>query len=158
MPESEKWSQNNIGYIQISSERCRIRQDFIKIMSDTSLKSLKEATCSNNTHFCGVFSPHKKRQLARSRLKGGDQSWKSWPAARIDARIATWIGVGKVRFWCKMLCVYIWNCASYAGGEHFFRKIIKKKRQKIENGFKIMWYASRYRHKHVAYIKISSNL
>ena len=53
--ESEKWSQHIVGYIKISSKLCRVYQDVIKIMSDTSLKSLKEATCSNNTHICDVF-------------------------------------------------------------------------------------------------------
>ena len=54
-PESEKWSHNNIGYIKILPKWCRIHQDVIKIMSDTPLKSPKEATCSNNTHICKVF-------------------------------------------------------------------------------------------------------
>ena len=51
---ARKWkrSQNNVGYIKISSKRCRIHQDLINIMLDTSLKSPKEATCSNNTHIC----------------------------------------------------------------------------------------------------------
>ena len=57
-----------------TSKRCRIHQDVIKIMTDTLLKSLKEATCTNNTHFCGVFSPHKRRQLARSRSRVAAQS------------------------------------------------------------------------------------
>ena len=53
--ESERWSQHIVGYIKISSKLCRVYQDVIKIMSYTFLKSLKEATCSNNTHICDVF-------------------------------------------------------------------------------------------------------
>ena len=33
--------------------------------------------------------------------------------------------IKKVRFYFKMLCVYISNCASYLGREHIFRKIMK---------------------------------
>ena len=51
----ETSGRKTLGSIKISSKRYRIHQDFIKIMSDTSLKSLKEATRSNNTHICGVF-------------------------------------------------------------------------------------------------------
>ena len=55
LPESETWSQNNVGYIKIPPKWCWKHQDVIKIMSDTPLKSPKEATCSNNTHICEVF-------------------------------------------------------------------------------------------------------
>ena len=55
LPESEKWSQNYVGYIKIPPKRSRIHEDGIKIMSDTSLKLSKEATCSNNVHICDVF-------------------------------------------------------------------------------------------------------
>ena len=55
IPYASKSRQKGVGYIKISSKRCRIHQDVIKIMTDTLLKSLKEATCSNNTHICGVF-------------------------------------------------------------------------------------------------------
>ena len=53
--ESEKWSQNNVGYIKIPPKCCWKHQDVIKIMSDTTLKLTKEATCSNNTHIYNVF-------------------------------------------------------------------------------------------------------
>ena len=55
LPESEKWSQNNVGYIKIPPLWCWKHQDVIKIVSDTPLKSPKEATCSNNTHICDGF-------------------------------------------------------------------------------------------------------
>ena len=34
----------------------------------------------------------------------------------------------------KMLCGYIRNCASYAGGEHIFRRIMKTSGRKAKNG------------------------
>ena len=55
LPESEKWSQNYVRYIKIPPKWGRIHEDGVKIMSDISLKSPKEATCSNNTHGCEVF-------------------------------------------------------------------------------------------------------
>ena len=54
-PESENLSQNNVGYIKRLPKWGRIHEDGIKIMSDTSLKSPTEATCSKNTHNCNVF-------------------------------------------------------------------------------------------------------
>ena len=54
-PESENWSQNNVGYIKILPKWGRIHVDGIKIMSDTSLKSPREANRSNNTRICNVF-------------------------------------------------------------------------------------------------------
>ena len=53
--DSEKWSQNNDGYMKIPPKWGRIHEDVIKIMSDTSLKSPKEGTCSNHTHISDVF-------------------------------------------------------------------------------------------------------
>ena len=53
--ESENWSHNNVRNIKILPKLGRIHEDGIKIMSDTSLKSPREATCSNNTHNCDVF-------------------------------------------------------------------------------------------------------
>ena len=53
--ESEKWSQNYVRYIKIPPTWGRIHEDGVKIMSDISVKSPKEATCSNNTHGCGIF-------------------------------------------------------------------------------------------------------
>ena len=41
--------------IKISSTRCRLHQDFIKFMSYTSVKSLREGTFSNNKHICEAF-------------------------------------------------------------------------------------------------------
>ena len=41
--------------VKISPQWGRMHQDVIKIVSDTSLKLSKEATCSNNTHICEVF-------------------------------------------------------------------------------------------------------
>ena len=64
-----KWRQDDIGYIKISSKRCQIHEDFIKIMSDAYLKSRKEATYSNNTRICEVFEV----QLGRH---GGDKREK----------------------------------------------------------------------------------
>ena len=55
LPESEKWSQNYVRYIKIPPKWGRIHEDGVKIMSDISLKSPKEATCSKNTHKCGAF-------------------------------------------------------------------------------------------------------
>ena len=53
--ESENWSHNNVRNIKILPKWGRIHEDGIKIMSDTSLKSPREATCSKNTHNCDVF-------------------------------------------------------------------------------------------------------
>ena len=55
LPESEKWSQNSVRYVKIPPTWGRIHEDGVKIMLDISLKSPKEATCSNNTHECEVF-------------------------------------------------------------------------------------------------------
>ena len=54
-PKNEKCWQNHVGYMKISPQWGRMHQDVIKIVSDTSLKLSKEATCSNNTHICEVF-------------------------------------------------------------------------------------------------------
>ena len=54
-PKNEKCCPNHVGYIKISPQWGRMHQDVIKIVSDTSLKLSKEATCSNNTHICEVF-------------------------------------------------------------------------------------------------------
>ena len=55
LPESEKWSHNYVRYTKIPPTWGRIHEDGVKIMSDISVKSPKEATCSNNTHKCNVF-------------------------------------------------------------------------------------------------------
>ena len=49
-PKNEKCCLNHVRYIKILPIWGRIHDGGIKIMSDTSLKSPKEATCSNNTH------------------------------------------------------------------------------------------------------------
>ena len=54
-PQNGKCCPNHVRYIKISPQWGRMHQDVIRIMSDTSLKSAKEATCSNNTHICEVF-------------------------------------------------------------------------------------------------------
>ena len=54
-PKNEKCCPNHVGYIKISPQWGRMHQDVIKIVSDTSLKLSKEATCSNNTYICEVF-------------------------------------------------------------------------------------------------------
>ena len=55
LPESEKWSPNYVRYIKIPPKWGRIYEDGVNIMSDMSVKSPKEATCSNNTHKCEAF-------------------------------------------------------------------------------------------------------
>ena len=37
LPETEKWSQNNVGYIKIPPKWCWKYQDVIKIMSDVNM-------------------------------------------------------------------------------------------------------------------------
>ena len=54
-PKNEKCCQNHVGYSKISPTWGRMHQGVIKIVSDASLKSSREATCSNNTHICEVF-------------------------------------------------------------------------------------------------------
>ena len=54
-PKNEKCCQNHTRYMKISPHWGRMHQDVIKIVSDTSLKLSKEATCSNNTNICEVF-------------------------------------------------------------------------------------------------------
>ena len=63
------YCQNHTRYMKISPQWGRMHQDVIKIVSDTSLKLSKEATCSNNTHICEVFE-------AQPRWHGGDKSGK----------------------------------------------------------------------------------
>ena len=54
-PKNEKCCQNHVRYIKISQKWGRVHQDDMKIVSDASIKSAKEAACSNNTHICEVF-------------------------------------------------------------------------------------------------------
>ena len=54
-PKHEKCCPNHVRYIKISQKWGRMHQDVMKIVSDASLKSAKEATCSNNSHICDVF-------------------------------------------------------------------------------------------------------
>ena len=54
-PKNEKCCPNHVGYIKISPQWGRMHQDVIKIVSDTSLKLSKQATCSNNTYTCEFF-------------------------------------------------------------------------------------------------------
>ena len=54
-PKNEKCCPNHVGYIKISPQWGRMHQDVINVVSDTSLKLSKEATCSNNTYFCECF-------------------------------------------------------------------------------------------------------
>ena len=69
-----------------------------------------------------------------------------------------WVASGskKWHFWLKMLCGYIRNCASYAGGEHIFRKIMKTGCQNVKNAVKIMSDTSKCHQHSVAYMKMSS--
>ena len=46
------------------------------------------------------------------------------------------LGYRKSEILFKMPCSYIKNCASCVGGQHIFRKVMKKSRQKIKNGAK----------------------
>ena len=64
--------------------------------------------------------------------------------------------VEKVRFLIKMLCGYIRNCASYAGGEHIFRKFMKTSCWKVKDGANIMSDTSKYHQHGVGNIKMSS--
>ena len=58
--------------------------------------------------------------------------------------------------WLKMLCGYIENCASYAGGEHNCRNLMKKNCRKVKHGAKIMSDTSKYHQNGVGNIKMSS--
>ena len=53
-PKNEKCWQNHTRYMKISPQWGRMHQNVIRIVSDTSLKLSKEATCSSNTHICDV--------------------------------------------------------------------------------------------------------
>ena len=68
-PESEKGSQNNVGYIKIPPKWYWKHQDVIKIMSDTRLKSPKEAPVAIIHIFATLFEV----QLGRHR---GDKRGK----------------------------------------------------------------------------------
>ena len=48
-------AKNHGGYIKMSPKWGRMHEGVIKMVSDTSVKSTKEAACSNNTHICEVF-------------------------------------------------------------------------------------------------------
>ena len=85
LPESETWSQHNVGYIKNPLTWGRIHEDGINIMSDTSLKSPKESTCSNNTHICKFF----EAQLVRH---GGDKKGKERTIERRGrTSLPTWV-------------------------------------------------------------------
>ena len=66
--------------------------------------------------------------------------------------------VKKVIFVIKMLCGYIRNCASYAGGEHIFRKFMEKCCRKVKNGAKIMSDTLKYHPNGIGYMKMASKL
>ena len=55
-----------------------------------------------------------------------------------------------------MLCGYIRNCASYAGGEHNFRNFMKTDGLKVKNGTQIMSETSKYYQNGVGYTEMSS--
>ena len=95
-------------------------------MSDTSLKSPKEATCNNNTHIYDVFwgpawgawgGPSGKRN--KNRATGPKHITKRgpfWP----ELMSKKWY------VWIKMLRVDIENCASCIGGSTFSKTIMTK--------------------------------
>ena len=56
----------------------------------------------------------------------------------------------------KMLCGYIRNCASYAGGEHNFRNFMKTNGLKLKNGIQIVSGTSKYYQNGVGYTEMSS--
>ena len=55
-----------------------------------------------------------------------------------------------------MLCGYIRNCASYAGGDDIFRKIMKQSGLKVKNGAQIMSETWKYHRNGVGYTEMSS--
>ena len=62
----------------------------------------------------------------------------------------------KCDFSLKMLYAAISNCASCAGGEHIFRKIMKTLCQNVKNAIKIMSDTSKCHQHSVAYMKMLS--
>ena len=104
--ESEKWSQHNDGYMKIPPTWGRIHEDVIKIMSDTSLKSPKAATCIKNTYVCEVF-------WGRACGPGGWQEGKRTNNRATGPKHITKTGpiwpVSTAKSWdlsLKVLCVY----------------------------------------------------
>ena len=55
-----------------------------------------------------------------------------------------------------MLCGYIRNCASYAGGEHNFRNFMKTNGLKLKNGTQVVSGTSKYYQNGVGYTEMSS--
>ena len=100
--------------------------DGIKIMSDASLKSAKEATCSNNTYICEVFL--RSSLGGMKRIKGERGELQSDRANKHDQHRVNLgrFAVEKGRLSLKMLHVDIQNWASCWGWEHIFIKIVKK--------------------------------
>ena len=155
-PESEKWSPNHVVYIKISPKWGRIHGDVIKRMLDTSFKSPKEATCSRNAHICNVFwGP----------AWGAWGGWKGEGAndrtirPKIITKTSSIWAFSTSKKWdlpLKMLRGYIRNCASYAGGEHIFRKSMKKSCRKVKNGAQIMSDSWKYHGNGAGYIKMLS--
>ena len=102
---------------------CRRHQEFIKMMSDTPLKSPMEATCSNNTHISDV--------LLRSSLWGmegikGERSEQQSDRAENHHQSRLYLGrfdVEKMRFVIKnVLCRYSELCFLCLRGAHFYKK------------------------------------
>ena len=153
-----KCRQNNIRYVKMWSKYCWVHQDAIKMMSDILIKSPKEAVCSKNTRICDVF---------------WCPAWEAWRGLKgkgannraIVPKIITNMGsiraASRSKKWyvrLKMLGGYIQNCASYAGGEHIFRKFMKKCCRKVKNGARIMSDTSKYHQHGVGYMKMASKL
>ena len=119
----------------------------------------KSFGCEHDASMCGL---------------GGAKKWKCWKAIGfcmflLKVKGATGIlepgsdgasrGVStskKCDFWLKMLYAAISNCASCAGGEHIFRKIMKKWCQHVKDAVKIMSDTSKCHQHSVAYMKMSS--
>ena len=133
-PDAPKCRQNDVGYIKISPKWGRMYQDVTNMVSDASLKSPKEATCSIHPHICeGFWGPAwgawsgKKGKRANDRAMGPNRMTKT-ASIWVESMSEKW------DLSLKMLCVDIQNCASCLDGEHIFRKFMKKGCRKVRNG------------------------
>ena len=88
--------------------------------------------------FFNVFTDH---ECLQEQLQGSEPERFAWK---------------KCYFSLKMLCGYIRNCASYAGGEHNFRNFMKTNGLKLKNGTQVVSGTSKYYQNGVGYTEMSS--
>ena len=128
LPESEKWSQKTLDGKYDGYMR--------------GLDGAEKRKCWKTTGFTAICWGSRLEVRPRRRSR------RPWLGGLGSSK--------KCDFWLKMLYAAISNCASCAGGEHIFRKIIKKCCPNVKNAVKIMSDMSKCHQHSVAYMKMSS--